>query len=58
MNYLLCISFWFKSDEPIVIIGKFTINKFRQILAFEEGFYILKTQQTKKVTKYGKAVAQ
>lgn len=40
--YLLCISFWFKRDEPVVIIGKLTVDKLRQIISFEKCFNLLR----------------
>lgn len=41
-RYLLCISFWFKRDEPVVIIGKLTVDKLRQIISFEKCFNLLR----------------
>lgn len=40
--YLLCIGFWFKRDEPVVIIGKLTVDKLRQIISFEKCFNLLR----------------
>lgn len=39
--YLLGISFWFESDEPVVILHKLTAQKLGQAFALKESLHLL-----------------
>lgn len=51
--YLLCICFWFKCDEPVVVVGKFTVDELGKVVPFKKSLNLLgkknkKTQQQEK----------